>query len=164
MPVESELEARFVDLIRSAGLPEPIRQMNVGDESDWIGRVDFAYPAVNLLVELDGRRHHSAKLDLEADRRARRPAVAGGLADSEDPLERGRRAPGPGRRPDRPSPRRRCRAARRRPGGLTPGHLVTRTAQGAVLRHRFGILCPYQPIVPGSPLYGPTTRVVTQPP
>ncbi len=69
VPVESELEARFVDIVRTAGLPEPIRQMNVGDESDWIGRVDFAYPAANLLVELDGKRHHSAKLDLEADRR-----------------------------------------------------------------------------------------------
>ncbi|MEA2704315.1 MAG: hypothetical protein QOD63_2260 [Actinomycetota bacterium] len=69
VPVESELEARFLDLVRTAGLPEPVRQMNVGDEADWIGRVDFAYPAVKLLLELDGRRHHSAKLDVETDRR-----------------------------------------------------------------------------------------------
>jgi very-short-patch-repair endonuclease len=78
VPVESELEARFVDLVRGAGLPEPVRQLNVGDESDWIGRVDFAYPAMGLLLELDGRRHHSAKLDVEADRlRDARLAQAG---------------------------------------------------------------------------------------
>ena len=67
VPVESELEARFVELVREAGLPAPVRQVNLGDE-DWIGRVDFAYPGVKLVIELDGRRHHSAKLDLEADR------------------------------------------------------------------------------------------------
>ncbi len=78
VPVESELEARFVDLVRAAGLPEPVRQLDVGDEADWIGRVDFSYPSVKLLLELDGSRHHSALLDRQADeRRDARLAQAG---------------------------------------------------------------------------------------
>ena len=63
----SELEARFRDLVRDAGLPEPVRQLDVGDADNWIGRVDVAYPACRLLIELDSRRHHSAVLDREAD-------------------------------------------------------------------------------------------------
>ena len=63
----SELEARFRDLVRDAGLPEPVRQLDVGDADNWIGRVDVAYPASRLLIELDSRRHHTAALDREAD-------------------------------------------------------------------------------------------------
>lgn len=63
----SELEARFVELLRSAGFPAPVRQLDAGDHDDWIGRVDFAYPDVGLLIELDSRRHHSALLDRERD-------------------------------------------------------------------------------------------------
>ena len=64
----SELEARFLALVRSAGLPEPVRQHDVGDSGRWMGRVDFAYPDLRLLIELDSRRHHMSKLDFEADR------------------------------------------------------------------------------------------------
>jgi very-short-patch-repair endonuclease len=63
----SELEARFLRVVRRAGLPEPVRQLDVGDGA-WVGRVDFAYPLAGVLIELDGRRYHSAKLDLESDR------------------------------------------------------------------------------------------------
>lgn len=74
----SELETRFVALVRSAGLPEPVRQFNSGDGDGWVGRVDFAYPRLRILIELDSRRHHSAKLDFEADRaRDNRLAAAG---------------------------------------------------------------------------------------
>jgi very-short-patch-repair endonuclease len=68
VPVESALEARFVDLVRLAGLPEPTRQLDIGDDAGWIGRVDFAYPEARLVIELDGSRHHSARLDQLADR------------------------------------------------------------------------------------------------
>ena len=74
----SELEARFLELIRARGLPEPIRQFDAGDSDEWIGRVDFAYPANGLLIELDGRRHHSAPLDRKADEHRDRRLVAGG--------------------------------------------------------------------------------------
>ncbi|MEA3076429.1 MAG: hypothetical protein QOF60_1337 [Actinomycetota bacterium] len=67
VPPASETEARFRDLVREAGLPEPVRQLDVGDEEAWVGRVDVSYPPARLLIELDSRRHHSSKLDLEAD-------------------------------------------------------------------------------------------------
>lgn len=66
---ESELEARFLALLRSSGLPEPVHQLDTGNQERWIGRVDFAYPSLGVLLELDGRAHHTAPLDRAADRR-----------------------------------------------------------------------------------------------
>ncbi len=78
VPPASELEARFLDLMGEAGLAAPVRQFDVGDIAEWIGRVDFAYPPARLLVELDSHRHHSSKLDREADaERDRRLGRAG---------------------------------------------------------------------------------------
>ena len=65
---ESELEVRFLAVLKDAGLPEPVRQLDAGSNERWIGRVDFAYPAQRLLIELDGRLSHTAKLDRDADR------------------------------------------------------------------------------------------------
>jgi len=65
---ESGLEARFLSLLRSSGLPEPSQQLDVGG-AQWIGRVDFAYADARILIEIDSAVHHSSKLDLEADRR-----------------------------------------------------------------------------------------------
>lgn len=67
VPPASELEACFIALLRRLGLPEPQRQVDVGGEDGWIGRVDFAYPDARLVIELDSRRHHTAKVDVEAD-------------------------------------------------------------------------------------------------
>ncbi len=78
VPPASDLEARFLALVRSAGLPEPVPQFDSGDGAGWVGRVDFAYPALRLLVELDSRRHHSAKLDFESDRERDNRLVAAG--------------------------------------------------------------------------------------
>jgi hypothetical protein len=66
---ESELEARFLAFLAANGVPEPVRQLDVGGVEGWIGRVDYAYPAVQVLIELDGRAHHTAKLDRDADAR-----------------------------------------------------------------------------------------------
>ncbi|MGI8806294.1 MAG: type IV toxin-antitoxin system AbiEi family antitoxin domain-containing protein [Acidimicrobiales bacterium] len=67
VPPASELEACFLAVVRRHDLPEPLRQFDVGDVAGWIGRVDFAYPVRKLLIELDSHRHHSSKLDREAD-------------------------------------------------------------------------------------------------
>jgi hypothetical protein len=67
VPPASELEALFSEMLLLAGLPEPVRQLDVGDSRGWIGRIDFAYPRFGLLIELDGRRFHSALLDRRAD-------------------------------------------------------------------------------------------------
>jgi len=64
---ESGLEARAIELIRSAGLPEPVRQLDVGDATGWIGRVDLAYPDRRLVIEVDSDVHHSTLVDRRAD-------------------------------------------------------------------------------------------------
>jgi len=78
VPPASELEAIFRELLRLAGLPDPERQLNVGDSDGWVGRVDVGYPRLQILIELDGRRFHSALLDRRADaRRDQRLRAAG---------------------------------------------------------------------------------------
>jgi very-short-patch-repair endonuclease/predicted transcriptional regulator of viral defense system len=62
----SELELLFRTMVNRHGLPEPRSQVDVGDEEDWIGRVDFLF-AGGLVVETDGRRYHSALLDQQSD-------------------------------------------------------------------------------------------------
>jgi G:T-mismatch repair DNA endonuclease (very short patch repair protein) len=75
---ESELEARFIELVVAAGFDPPVRQLDVGDDGGYIGRVDFAWPAARLIVEVDGRRWHGAKLDRDADeQRSNRLTAAG---------------------------------------------------------------------------------------
>jgi very-short-patch-repair endonuclease len=58
----SELERRFVDLCRAAGLPVPSTNI-------WIvtGEVDAAWPDRRLVVELDGC-HHRTAAAFERDR------------------------------------------------------------------------------------------------
>jgi Protein of unknown function (DUF559) len=46
--------------------PRASRPGRLGDEVDWIGRVDYLFPA-NLVVETDGRRYRSALLDQQSD-------------------------------------------------------------------------------------------------
>lgn len=74
----SELEALFLRIIRQAGLPEPVKQQNVGGRY-WVARVDFMYPLLKLVIELDGRRYHTALLDRERDERRDNELVRSGL-------------------------------------------------------------------------------------
>jgi very-short-patch-repair endonuclease len=62
----SELEARFRTMVKQYALPEPRSQVDVGDDEDRIGRVDFLF-AGGVVVETDGRRYHSALLDQQSD-------------------------------------------------------------------------------------------------
>jgi very-short-patch-repair endonuclease len=66
VPPASELEARFLELVRAAGLPEPVRQAAVGGV-ELVGRVDMLWRDQRLIAELDSRRHHSARLDAAND-------------------------------------------------------------------------------------------------
>ena len=65
---ESGLEARFLSIVRTAGLPPPLRQRDIGGEA-WVGRVDFLYPERKLVVEIDSDLYHRSLLDREADAR-----------------------------------------------------------------------------------------------
>ena len=67
VPPASELEAVFRDLCDSAGIPQPVRQLDVGGDA-WVGRVDVAFPAHKLLVELDSRRWHDTATAFDDDR------------------------------------------------------------------------------------------------
>lgn len=61
---QSELERRFLELVRGAGLPEPQANMVVDGFV-----VDFLWPEQRLIVEVDGYRHHGARSAFEQDRR-----------------------------------------------------------------------------------------------
>jgi very-short-patch-repair endonuclease len=77
VPPASELEALGLQVLREGGLPEPVRQLDVGGEH-WIGRVDAAYPDARLVIEFDGRRHWQVLLEAQADRKRDAELVAAG--------------------------------------------------------------------------------------
>ena len=124
VPPASELEARFRDLVRDAGLPEPVRQLDVGDDEAWIGRVDVAYPPARLLIELDSRRHHSSKLDGEADADPGPAAPTRRVAGRPFHVGRPRRTPGWVDLGTPPPPRSRPRPPERRQLVTVTGRLA----------------------------------------
>lgn len=88
-PLGSGLEATVLRLLRSAGLPEPRRQVDVGGET-WIGRVDFLYGDERLIVEVNGP-HHEHPMQVRHDQRRTAALVAAGfrvLPLSEDLIRR----------------------------------------------------------------------------
>jgi very-short-patch-repair endonuclease len=66
-PTESELEDLFLEVVRAFGVEEPERQVRMGNEHRFIGRVDFRWRGKKIIVEVDGRQHR-APLDKRADR------------------------------------------------------------------------------------------------
>lgn len=64
----SELEDRLLRLLREAGLPEPAREIDLGDADGWVGRVELVYREAHVLIEADSRLHHSALLDRRSDK------------------------------------------------------------------------------------------------
>jgi very-short-patch-repair endonuclease len=68
-PPESVLETRFLQLVRSAGLPEPVPQVQVRLGNGAIARLDFAYVDRRIAIELDGAAYHSGELARKRDRR-----------------------------------------------------------------------------------------------
>lgn len=73
----SELERRFVTLVREAGMAMPESQVAVPWLSQW-ERVDFAYPERRLALELDGSAWHTDAAAWERDRRRDQLAAADG--------------------------------------------------------------------------------------
>jgi hypothetical protein len=64
---ESELEQRTIDLIEFAGLDQPERQVVLSFWESLVGRVDFAYVAERVIIEVDGRLFHGPDV-FESDR------------------------------------------------------------------------------------------------
>ena len=70
----SELEVRFLDLASAAGLPRPLVNTRVADLE-----VDFFWPGLGLVVEVDGFRFHGTRAAFERDRRRDATLTAAGL-------------------------------------------------------------------------------------
>jgi hypothetical protein len=68
-PTESELETRYLQVIRTTDVPSPVRQHRVLDHRGrCLGRLDLCWPDVGLWVELDGRASHGRPAALLSDR------------------------------------------------------------------------------------------------
>ncbi len=65
----SELEERFLALVRKAGLPEPLSNHVLADLDHQPHEVDFYWPAHRLVVETDGWETHRTKAAFQSDRR-----------------------------------------------------------------------------------------------
>jgi Protein of unknown function (DUF559)/Transcriptional regulator, AbiEi antitoxin len=78
-PPGSILETRFAQLLRRAGLPQPVSQYEVHDGSDFVARVDFAYPEFAVVIELDGEERHTGRSSRKHDARRERRLVALGF-------------------------------------------------------------------------------------
>ena len=79
-PPASNLETRFCRLIVDAGMPEPKRQVNVGNDNAWIGRIDMLDPEVPLVGEIDSDTFHLAPLDAGSDQVRDDDLTAAGFA------------------------------------------------------------------------------------
>lgn len=78
-PAESELERRFLALLRRNGLSQPLRQRVFEWQDAEKARVDFWYPAHDLIVEVDGRGFHARTAAFERDRRRDQLALMAGV-------------------------------------------------------------------------------------
>lgn len=81
MPPASELEALTLAVLHAAGIHVALCQVDVGDDDEWIGRVDFRIEDTRVIIEAQSIQYHTmTKLDVEADiRRLGRLAAAGYL-------------------------------------------------------------------------------------
>ncbi|HEY8525525.1 MAG TPA: DUF559 domain-containing protein [Acidimicrobiales bacterium] len=66
VPPHSELERRLFEVLATAGLPAPRRQVPL-PRGAVTGLVDAAYPDARLILEADGRRWHTRVCDISRD-------------------------------------------------------------------------------------------------
>jgi len=75
---ESVLEARMLRLCRTQELPEPTCQYEVRSGARLVGRIDFAYPAAGVAIEVDGYESHASLDVFRHDRSRQNELVAMG--------------------------------------------------------------------------------------
>lgn len=73
---ESLLEKRFHDLVRRHDLPAPTVQHEVWDSGRFVARIDAAYPAAKVAIEVDGYNAHTAPDAFQRDRTRQNRLVA----------------------------------------------------------------------------------------
>jgi very-short-patch-repair endonuclease len=79
IPPASNLEARFGTITREALLGEWRRQVDLGDDTHWCGRVDFLSTKWPLVVEVQSERYHAALSDQLHDAARKRGLEDAGL-------------------------------------------------------------------------------------
>jgi very-short-patch-repair endonuclease len=79
IPPASNLEARFETITREALLGEWRRQVDLGDDTRWCGRVDFVSTKWPLVVEVQSERYHSALSDQLHDKERKERLEGAGL-------------------------------------------------------------------------------------
>ncbi len=67
VPAASNLERRFAQILADFDLPVMRRQVDLGDQERWCGRVDFLSFDLPVIVEVDSDRYHAALTDQVAD-------------------------------------------------------------------------------------------------
>jgi hypothetical protein len=68
-PTDSELETRYIQILRTVAVPPPVRQFRVlNDCGRVLGRLDLCWPEARLWVELDSRAWHDRPEALFRDR------------------------------------------------------------------------------------------------
>jgi very-short-patch-repair endonuclease len=78
VPCESGLEYRLAALLRDDGQPPMRRQVDVGDDGHWIGRVDFVDDDAQVIVEVQSIAHHGTAEQRRRDAVRRRRLEAAG--------------------------------------------------------------------------------------
>lgn len=79
VPTASALESRFASIISLHDLPRMRRQVDLGDDVRWCGRVDFLAEEFPLVVEVQSDRFHTALGDAASDLERRRRLEAAGF-------------------------------------------------------------------------------------
>jgi hypothetical protein len=73
---ESALEGRILRLLRQHHVPEPVVQHEVWHAGRLVARIDLAYPALRLAIEVDGFEHHSNPDAFQRDRTRQNDLIA----------------------------------------------------------------------------------------
>ena len=76
---ESPLERLFLGILRRSKLPRPSTQSRVVAKNGLVGRVDFHYRELGIVVEATGRRGHASDWERECDAQRRNELIDQGL-------------------------------------------------------------------------------------
>jgi len=78
-PPASGLESRVSQVLELNRILGFSRQVDLGDDDEWIGRVDFVHMGLRIVIEVQSDRYHTAVSDRERDRRRRDRLEAAGF-------------------------------------------------------------------------------------
>jgi very-short-patch-repair endonuclease len=78
--IDSVAEARLVEVLVAAGVARPVTQFTIRDQGRFVARVDLAWPALRVALEVDGYRYHADIRSFVSDRERGNRIVACGWA------------------------------------------------------------------------------------